>query len=307
MEREFHEFDRALKEILRELPKRFAEVIFNAKVSEVLDPSFPRVKERIVDFAGRLSDGRIVLVEILSGRVKDLVIRLADIYLRGYEKYREPPQIIVLWVSEEKCPYEDELKLGSLTLQVTVKDLKEISCEELLKSDDPNDLLFAVLCKTKGDVWERIKDIVFSLSHEDRRDYLTKLGILVRLRSNVALEFDKLIKEVDDMYVKIDVKKDPLYRRGYLEGLTVIRKKWIERGMKRGFEKGSIVQAQQYVLDVLAERFGFVDEDIKKTLKSINDKGKLRRLHRLSVKCQTLTEFKDALKRIRRILSSKSY
>lgn len=49
---ETNSFDRTFREILQCLPKKFIEILFRKQVVEVLDPSFPSVKERVVDFAG---------------------------------------------------------------------------------------------------------------------------------------------------------------------------------------------------------------------------------------------------------------
>ena len=64
MTKEAFAYDRTVRELMQHLPKRFTEILFGVKVVEVLDPSFPKTQEMKADFVGRLSDKRIVHVEV---------------------------------------------------------------------------------------------------------------------------------------------------------------------------------------------------------------------------------------------------
>ena len=64
MSAEHFPYDRTARELMQHIPKRFTEILFGVKVVEVLDPIFPKTQEMKADFVGRLSDKRIVHVEV---------------------------------------------------------------------------------------------------------------------------------------------------------------------------------------------------------------------------------------------------
>lgn len=78
------------------------------------------MRERTVDFAGRLEDGRIVLVEIQGSYDKTLPLRLIDVFVRAYERYQSFPLQVILWISERRGDF-----LAKLAFLVRLrKDLK---------------------------------------------------------------------------------------------------------------------------------------------------------------------------------------
>ena len=49
-------YDRSLRELFGEIPKTLIKLLVNKDIKEVLDISFPKVKERKVDLLTRLED-----------------------------------------------------------------------------------------------------------------------------------------------------------------------------------------------------------------------------------------------------------
>ncbi|MCX8076542.1 MAG: hypothetical protein N3C57_05870 [Aquificaceae bacterium] len=145
--------DRTLREVLQRLPVKIIQILFDSKVLEVLESTFPATKERRADFVGRLEDGTIVHVEIQSSYDSTLPLRLIELYLMIYERYKAYPLQILLWVGDGKCPYKEKYSFGELKHRVKVVDMKEISCRELLESEAEEDQLLAILCKREGDFW----------------------------------------------------------------------------------------------------------------------------------------------------------
>lgn len=148
-------FDRTLREIFQALPWRFTELLLGERVKENLPTTLPSVKDRTVDFLGRLSSGKLIQIEIQSVHNPEICLRL-----RIYEKYKEYPLRMILWIGDGKCQYGKSIKVGKLNLKVLSKDIKKISCETLLESNDPLDSVMAVLCKEVDNFWDRLREKV---------------------------------------------------------------------------------------------------------------------------------------------------
>lgn len=69
--------------------------------------------------------------------------------------------------------------------------------------------------------------------------------------------------------------------------LKYIGRPWREEGR----EEGKLENAREAIIEVLEERFGAVDDPIKQKLATIEDLGKLKLLHRKSIKVGSLAEF----------------
>lgn len=279
MTTEYFHYDRTLRELLQSIPKRFIEILTGKRVTKILDPTFPSVKERRADFLGVLEDGQLVHIEIQAQRDIGLPERMIEILLLARAKYQEEPYQIVLWVGDGKPPYEEEYRFGGLTYRMTVVDVKDIDCEELLRSKDISDNLIAVLCKRGEGFWERLSERVREMSSKKRESFLRKLLYLIKLRRDLSEEYERLRKGVTDMPIVIDLKKDPAYLKG------------IKKGIKKGIERGKLLEAQESVIENVEERFGFVPEEVKEKIRKIEVVERLKKLRRLALKVSSIDEF----------------
>ena len=154
MTNEHFPYDRTVRELMQHIPKRFTEILFGLKVVEVLDPNFPKTEERKADFVGRLLGGKVVHVEVQTQYDSTLPERMVEYYLRLKRRYGEGPIQLLLWLGNEESPYDGELVIGEeLRFRYRVQDIKEIDCRELLRSEDPNDYILAVLCRRSEGFW----------------------------------------------------------------------------------------------------------------------------------------------------------
>lgn len=64
MTKEHFPFDRTLRELIQRIPQKFCELVFNKKITKILDTSLPSVEERKADFIGAFEDGEIIHAEI---------------------------------------------------------------------------------------------------------------------------------------------------------------------------------------------------------------------------------------------------
>ena len=227
------------------------------------------------DFLGRLDDGTLVHVELQVQHDPTLPERMVEYFLAIRQRFGQTPVQILLYLGDGPVPYDGTFKAGPLSFTYTVKDLKELNCEFLLNSPDPNDNILAVLCRRSEGFWERLSERLMRLPETERMDFVQRVSYLVKLRRDLSEEYEALRKEVRSMPIVIDLEKDPAYRTG--------------------IEKGLIVEARELVIEALEERFGSVPEDIKQKINSIEDRAVLKRLHRLAIRAGSLEDFRQGL------------
>lgn len=70
----------------------------------------------------------------------------------------------------------------------------------------------------------------------------------------------------------------------------------VERiGMRKGLQQGLLEEGREMVLEALDERFGEVPDDVSNAVTKIEDRGRLKSLHRYAIRCESLSEFKQEL------------
>ncbi len=270
-------YDRTVRELMQHIPKRFAELLFGLNVVEVLDPNFPKTQERKADFVGRLLDGSVVHVELQAQNDNTLPERMVEYYLGLKSRYGVVPIQLLLWLGNGASPYNGELEIGEeLRFRYRVQDIKEIDCRELLRSEDPNDYILAVLCRRSEGFWDALRERLMRIEESRREGYIQKLLYMVKLRQDAYDDYKALIEEVRVMPLPVfDKKTDP----------------WYLEGIEKGIEKGLVLEAQESVIEALEERFGYVAEGLKDEIRAIQSREVLKRLLRLAVRAQSLEAF----------------
>jgi hypothetical protein len=210
--------------------------------------------------------------------------RMVEYLLMIKNRYKEVPVQIILWLGEGRPPYAEEVEIGPLRFRCAVRDIKELSCEALLESEDPGDNILAVLCRRGEDFWGRLSERLMRLPEDRRMEYVEKLAYLVKLRRDIADEYEALRKEVRRMPIVIDLDKDPAYRAG------------VERGIKEGIKEGLITETRDLVIEALEERFSVVPEDVKRKINSLSDRGILKALLRQAIRAGSIEEFMEKLR-----------
>ena len=141
--------------------------------------------------------------------------------------YGEARLQYVIYIGEEPLKKENSLKIGNLEFSYKLINLsKEIPCEELLNSDNPNDWILSILYKT-DDEEKLVKEVLRKISSlEDerkKRELLSELLIVAGLRKKKILNI--VAKEVKTMPITIDLEEHPLYKEG------------LEKELVKGLEK----------------------------------------------------------------------
>jgi len=283
-------FDRTLREILQGIPKKFIELLTGKTVIELLDPNFPKVEERNADFVVRLNDNTIFHLEVQTQNDDAMPNRMLKYYLLIRELYNQPPFQMVLWIGDGQCSIKNEINEANLYFKFLLKDLKDIDCETLLESDDPNDNILAILCKRKEGFWKRLYPKIIRLPEKQREDYFRKIIYMVRLRKQAVIELKNFMKEEKTMPIVIDKRQDFLFQEGVEEG--------IKEGIKEGIEEGSILTLKNSVSGIIERKFGAIHDNLANKINSINSKDKLMSLLLDVIRFENIREFEETVDKI---------
>ncbi len=229
-------YDRTLRELFQGVPKTLIRLVVGHDIKEILDISFPKVKERRVDLLARLDDDTLFHLEIQSTDDKEMPVRMLNYATLIYQTYKEFPRQLVLYVGDNDIDMTNGIIGKNIRYNYEVKSIKEFDCSLLIESDDIADNIIAVLCDIKDidKLFKKLRVKLTGLNNKEREDYLRKLFYLLRLRPNLNRELkEKSIKELP-MPFTIEKDRDPLYREGIEKGIE----RGIEKGIERGIEKG---------------------------------------------------------------------
>ena len=122
---------------------------------------------------------------------------------------------------------ESSLKVGNLDFSYMLINLsEEIPREELLESNNPNDWILSILCKTDDEeklVKEVLKRIASLEDEGKKREILSELLIVAGLRKKKILNI--VAKEIQSMPITIDLEEHPLLKES-LERKENLKRVW---------------------------------------------------------------------------------
>jgi predicted transposase YdaD len=143
--------DITLRDIISNIPHKFVEILTGKRAVKILDNTFPSVKERKADLILEMEDGSIFHLELQTNNDKDMPFRMAEYLLLIAKKYNtKNVNQMVLYVGDGKPNMETDLRVGRMTYDYELRDIKEIECKELLDSDSIEDKILAVLCRVEN-------------------------------------------------------------------------------------------------------------------------------------------------------------
>ena len=235
-------YDRTLKDILKAVPKKFVEILTGRKALDFLDTNFPKVEELKADLLVKLEDGGIFHLELQTSNDPKLPLRMLKYYTHLYSTYGIEPIQTVLYIGQGSMYMGYSIEKSNLSFKYMLKDIKDIDCSELLNSDDLNDNILSVLCKT-DDAVKLISEIRDRLSRiknkNELEDYKLKITNLLHLRPNLI----KIVKELEEtkMPITINLKEDPFYLEGKEEGKA--------EGIAEGKAEGMSLVKRNYVVN----------------------------------------------------------
>ena len=216
-------YDKTIRSLLKDLPTTFIELLTGEKLSKEalkpLDVKLQKVIERDADLiVENTQTGDIYHVEFQSTNDPSMPVRMALYFYLILQNYGRAPRQFLVYVGKGECFMPDHLEIENSRHQYKVIDIKkDLDCDRLLNSNNPNDWVLSVLCridpqgKAIRKIFEKIKTI------EDRRlqqELIQKVLILAGLRDKQIL---KLVEqEVGNMGLVIDPETN-LYLKELVE------------------------------------------------------------------------------------------
>ncbi len=257
--------DITLRDIIQEIPPKFVQLLSGKNAKKLLDTSLPEVKERRAYFLVELEDGSIFHLELQTQNDKNMPFRMLEYFVLISSKYpNKKIKQMVLYVGEKPLNMKDKIEIENLTFSYELKDIREISCEELFKSDSLTDKILAVLCDVRNPekYFRGLLTEFYKLPERERRDYLKKLLNLLTIRSKLVEEFKIEVKKMPITFDRETMKKHPFFKDGKEEGL----KEGLEKGLQKGLEKGKLEAKREAVIN-LHQATGWNAEKIAEVLK----------------------------------------
>ena len=210
-------YDATLKELFQALPQILLKLLIGQEAIELLTVEFPSVKKRLPDLVVRLADGSIFHLELQSSVDEVMVWRMLEYYALIRRLY--PDAILiqqVLYVGSDHPSFTTNIAENTLQFRYSVKDIRDIDCQQMLNGGCLEENLLAILCHQE-DERKTIRAVVSQIAvlpPKARADALEKLVILAGLR-----QLGTTVKEeVKNMAITVNVMENEFLRDLFMEG-----------------------------------------------------------------------------------------
>ena len=240
------------KQLLQRLLIGFGNRLFDLNIveAELLSNEQPRIESRRADLVARVKeeDGKsyILHVEIQNDNQRDMPLRMLR-YYSDIALAHTGEQIVqyLLYIGKAPLVMSDRVRGHNWRYRYKILDMRYQDSEYFLNSDNPDALVFAILCDPKGLepdalVARIIKELrrLHGPKLDNLRDSLKMLDVLAGNR-----DLQDVVKENTKMF--IDVEKLGIYQLVKEQSEA----KGLEQGLERGLEQGH----QEIILKFLAK------------------------------------------------------
>ena len=159
----------------------------------------------------------------------DITLEYPDEEIRQY----------LVYIGKAPLRMDDGIRRRHLDYRYTVIDSHRLDCEQFLAQDNPDALIFAILCDFKDydarEVVTRILERLLVLTGhqcDEYRKYLAMLDVLA-----VNRDLQSVIKEVEPM-LSLRIEQLASYEIGMEKGIAQGREEGWEKGIQYGMERG---------------------------------------------------------------------
>ena len=202
--------------------------------------SFSRTKEKRSDFAIKVSppreDPHIVHVEFQTDNDKNMDKRELGYYHDYYWEYGLEIVQYLIYLGAGTPTMPTKIKHKNLQFEYNLIVVNQIDVELFLDSDNPHEIILAVLCKYKRkDAPKIIRQILEKLrekvpNERNLHEHVTNLEILSGLRNLQP----QTKKQVDKMPIIYDLRKDIRFKEGLEEGKDTTTRASAIRMLRKG-------------------------------------------------------------------------
>lgn len=244
-----NDFDRIFKENVEPSLPILAKLLFGIQyinVEEVKD-KMQFTLEREPDFLKKVyieasTELELIQFEFQSQNEDNIDARMLVYYALEYEKFQLPVRQFVIYTGYEplKMPHR-VINHPNLQYRVEVKDIREIPYEKFIESDNPEEIILAILGGFHGVNPEKVLDeILAKLVEVSKR--VKKLGkFTYQLRTIAKLRKlrEITIKKLENMpliieFTEQEILSDPFYEKGLKKGLAKKEIEIIEASLLEG-------------------------------------------------------------------------
>jgi len=259
-------YDIVLKDLLYDIPTRFIYMLSEMKATKLLNVELPEVKKRNPDLLLQLNDDSILHIELQTYNDNRIAERMLEYKLLIKNKYadRKVRQVVV-YVGNDKMRMKNSIKWEDLEYRFKLIDIRNIDCEDMVRSDYISDIILGGLCRIKDEdrYVERLLSAIRSLSENERKNAIKKALTLLRLRPILHSKVEKRVKEESMPLTIVEIEKDPYYKKGVRVGL--------KRGRREGEYRKAIETARRLYkmglsLEKISEAINLPLDEVRRVL-----------------------------------------
>jgi predicted transposase/invertase (TIGR01784 family) len=257
-----------------------------------------------------------VLIEFQSTVERFMAVRLItyigllyqDLYRSGQVKNDEMlPPVLPLVLYNGRTPWTAPVKLshliqdirGSLARYCPELEYLLIDEQRYDNEDMPAHNLVSAIFKleksrTPEDIRKVVSTLVQWLKHPEQTGirraftvWINRVLLPVRLKGQEMPNNNDLIEVENMLAERVKEWTEEWKAQGLQEGFQ----QGIQQGIQKGIQQGLLEDAREMVLDALDARFGECPPHFKEKINSINDRMKLKAMHRLLFKVESLSDF----------------
>lgn len=227
-------FDTLLKDLILGAAPALLGQLTGSTVREWLNAEQPETRNRRVDLAGWLADGRLLHLELQSTNDPWMAHRMLEYYLLLWQRYAAEPEQFVLYVGADPSKMTQGLTHRNLWTRYRLVDIRDLPPEPLLDSERMGDAVLAVLCRMENEreTVIRILSRIAALPRAERPRWVSRLMLLSGLRRLEKL----VVEEAKSMPVVIDPMENSVLRQWWFEAHDKGREEGLRNALRQLLE-----------------------------------------------------------------------
>ena len=254
-----HEYDVALKRVLRGKAREVLRQLTGLTIVEWLNIELPEVRNLHVDLLCRdPRTGRLFHIELQSTNNPHMPLRMAEYALAIYRRFGSFPRQIVLYVGDSPLTMKNTLKGPRHEFSFEIVDARDLKAEQLLDSPDVGDNVIAILARLADErkAVQRLLEKIAAQAQTERAEALSELVILAGLRGAGRV----IAEEVKNMPILNDILDHDLLGPEIRRGIQLGREEGLQEGLRKGRQEGRQEAGITLLRRLLERRFGPLPE-----------------------------------------------
>ncbi len=222
------DYDKILRENIEAVIPAILDKVCGLRPEKLTDVlvNLPRTRERRPDFVKKAEGGEqeanyLIHLEFQTGNDKRMEYRMLDYCTLLICQYELPVKQFVVFVGKGKPNMKTGIEYADLKFNYALINLVDIDYETFIHSDEPEEIILAVLSNFKGrDSVLVIQEILENLhQHVKNSRTLRKHLIQLEILSNLRDLQPQTVKQIEAMPLTYDITTDVRYQQGIEQGI----------------------------------------------------------------------------------------